>query len=141
MLAGILVLNTTFASSAPAGAIGPIKEKFELSEVVATLMISLFVMGYMFGPLLWGPVSLSEQQPSHALIGAAVVIRGLWPSGFPVPIRYLHLDSNGECVGTQYRCPAHTSVSGWILCGCSADQQRVRLSIVFGFDPRLICSS
>jgi len=32
-LAGILVLNTTFASSAPAGAIGPISEEFELSDV------------------------------------------------------------------------------------------------------------
>ena len=74
MLAGVLVLNTTFASSAPAGAIGPIKERFELSEVVATLMISLFVMGYMFGPLLWGPVSLSKRRPSHALIGVVVAI-------------------------------------------------------------------
>ena len=57
MLAGMLVLNTTFASSAPSGAIGPISEKFGLSEIVGTLMISLFVMGYTFGPLLWGPVS------------------------------------------------------------------------------------
>ena len=60
MLAGILVLNTTFASSAPVGAIEPIAERFELSEIVATLMVSLFVMGYMFGPLLWGPVSLPK---------------------------------------------------------------------------------
>lgn len=60
MLAGMLVLNTTFASSAPSGAIGPIAEKFELSEIVSTLMISLFVMGYTFGPLLWGPVSLPQ---------------------------------------------------------------------------------
>jgi len=56
------VFNTTFASSAPAGAIEPIVERFELSETVATLMISLFVMGYMFGPLLWGPVSLLQSE-------------------------------------------------------------------------------
>lgn len=56
MLSGILVLNTTFSSSAPAGAIEPISEKFGLSEIVGTLMISLFVLGYTFGPLLWGPV-------------------------------------------------------------------------------------
>ena len=62
MLAGALVFNTTFASSAPAGAIEPIVERFELSETVATLMISLFVMGYMFGPLLWGPVSLLQSE-------------------------------------------------------------------------------
>jgi len=59
-LAGILVLNTTFASSTPAGAIGPISEEFGLSEIVGTLMILLYVMGYMFGPLLWGPVSISQ---------------------------------------------------------------------------------
>ena len=65
MLGGILVLNTTFASSAPAGAIGPISKTFGLSEIVGTLMISLFVMGYMFGPLLWGPVGLYGNQNHH----------------------------------------------------------------------------
>ena len=69
VLAGILVFNTTFASSAPAGAIGPISQRFELSEIVATLMISLFVMGYMFGPLLWGPVSLSKLSSFYLLNG------------------------------------------------------------------------
>jgi len=61
MLSGILLLNTTFASSAPAGALEPISERFGLSEIAGTLMTSLFVMGYLFGPLLWGPVSLSQK--------------------------------------------------------------------------------
>lgn len=74
MLAGTLVFNTTFASSAPAGAIEPISERFELSETVGTLMISLFVMGYMFGPLLWGPVSLSEPPPSHSSTDSVEVV-------------------------------------------------------------------
>lgn len=67
------MFNTTFASSAPAGAIEPIVERFELSETVATLMISLFVMGYMFGPLLWGPVSLLSSGSYHLLIGVVAV--------------------------------------------------------------------
>lgn len=62
MLSGVLLFNTTFASSAPAGAIEPISERFGLSEIVGTLMTSLFVMGYMFGPLLWGPVSLPPKK-------------------------------------------------------------------------------
>jgi len=74
MLAGTLVFNTTFASSAPAGAIEPITERFELSETVGTLMISLFVMGYMFGPLLWGPVSSPKSESSHLLIGVVVAV-------------------------------------------------------------------
>jgi len=67
VLAVTLAFNTTFASSAPAGAIGPISERFELSEIVATLTITLFVTGYIFGPLLWGPVSLSGPPPLHLL--------------------------------------------------------------------------
>ena len=74
MLAGILVLNTTFASSAPAGAIEPISERFGLSEIVGTLMISLFVMGYVFGPLLWGPVCPSKPQSSCSLTCAVVAV-------------------------------------------------------------------
>ena len=68
------MLNTTFASSAPAGAIAPIMEKFEISEIVGTLMISLFVMGYMFGPLLWGPVSPSRSYDRHACRLTFVVV-------------------------------------------------------------------
>lgn len=41
----------------PLGALGPIIKEFELSEELATLTISLFVAGYIFGPLLWGPLS------------------------------------------------------------------------------------
>jgi MFS family permease len=52
-----LALNTTFASSAPSGALGPLIEEFHLSEETASLTISLFVAGYCFGPLLWGPLS------------------------------------------------------------------------------------
>lgn len=34
-------------------------EKFEISREVAILNISIFVAGYVVGPLVWGP--LSEQ--------------------------------------------------------------------------------
>ncbi|KAJ7293459.1 MFS general substrate transporter [Mycena rebaudengoi] len=56
---GVLVLNATFASSAPAGIAPQIMAEFHLSKIVGTLAISLFVAGYCVGPLLWGP--LSEQ--------------------------------------------------------------------------------
>ncbi|KZT02502.1 MFS general substrate transporter [Laetiporus sulphureus 93-53] len=58
-LSGLLVLNATFASSAPTGIAGQLIEYFSFSEEVATLTISLFVAGYCVGPLVWGP--LSEQ--------------------------------------------------------------------------------
>ncbi|KDQ63393.1 hypothetical protein JAAARDRAFT_29421 [Jaapia argillacea MUCL 33604] len=56
---GLLVLNATFASSAPTGVIGQLIEEFHMSREVATLAISLFVAGYCVGPLVHGP--LSEQ--------------------------------------------------------------------------------
>ncbi|CCM02337.1 uncharacterized protein FIBRA_04429 [Fibroporia radiculosa] len=57
MLAGVLVLNATFASSAPEGIIFDMMDVFHFSEEVATLTISLFVAGYCLGPLIWGPLS------------------------------------------------------------------------------------
>ncbi|KAI0755190.1 MFS general substrate transporter [Daedaleopsis nitida] len=59
MLGAVLVLNATFASSAPSGIVGQLIEHFSLSTEVAILTISLFVAGYCVGPLIWGP--LSEQ--------------------------------------------------------------------------------
>ncbi|TRM61103.1 major facilitator superfamily domain-containing protein [Schizophyllum amplum] len=59
MAGGLLVLNATFASSAPSGVIQQMMEEFTFSREVGVLTISLFVAGYCIGPLLWGP--LSEQ--------------------------------------------------------------------------------
>lgn len=59
MAGGLLVLNATFASSAPAGIVPQLIRKFGFSAEVGALTISLFVAGYCVGPLLWGP--LSEQ--------------------------------------------------------------------------------
>ncbi|KAF7436660.1 hypothetical protein PC9H_003493 [Pleurotus ostreatus] len=59
LASGLLVLNATFASSAPSGIVPQLMEEFHLGETVGILTISLFVAGYCVGPLLWGP--LSEQ--------------------------------------------------------------------------------
>lgn len=55
--ASSLVLNSTFASSAPSGIAPQMVSHFHVSQEVATLMISLFVAGYCVGPLIWGPLS------------------------------------------------------------------------------------
>lgn len=52
-----LVLNATFASSSPSGCIEGIAEEFGVSLVVAGLVITLFLLGYCFGPLFFGPLS------------------------------------------------------------------------------------
>ncbi|KAJ7119914.1 MFS general substrate transporter [Mycena crocata] len=57
ILAGILVLNATFASSAPSGIAVQLMEEYHLSEELVVLALSLFVAGYIVGPLLWAPLS------------------------------------------------------------------------------------
>ncbi|GAA5830889.1 hypothetical protein JCM11251_001112 [Rhodosporidiobolus azoricus] len=77
-VAGLLVLNATFASSAPSGLIPDLMERFDVSQEVGVLTISIFVAGYCVGPLLWGP--LSERY------GRRLVFLFVWPfyTGFQV---------------------------------------------------------
>ena len=53
----LLVLNATFASSEPSGCLEGIVEEFGVSEVAAGLVITLFLLGYCFGPLFFAPLS------------------------------------------------------------------------------------
>ncbi|GAA6039859.1 hypothetical protein JCM8097_006766 [Rhodosporidiobolus ruineniae] len=69
-LAGLLVLNATFASSAPSGLIASIIQHYHVSQEVGILLIAIFVAGYCVGPLLWGPLSESY--------GRRLVLVGVW---------------------------------------------------------------
>ncbi|CEH12583.1 Synaptic vesicle transporter SVOP and related transporters (major facilitator superfamily) [Ceraceosorus bombacis] len=57
IMGALLVLNSTFTSSAPSGIVEPMIAYFQFSSEVATLTISLWVAGYCLGPLIWGPLS------------------------------------------------------------------------------------
>ncbi|RFU79926.1 hypothetical protein TARUN_2269 [Trichoderma arundinaceum] len=50
-------LSVSFASSAYSGGIKEIIEEFNISTEVAILGVSLFVVGFAVGPLLWAPLS------------------------------------------------------------------------------------
>ncbi|KIK56943.1 hypothetical protein GYMLUDRAFT_173629 [Collybiopsis luxurians FD-317 M1] len=50
----LLTINTTFASSAPAIAAGRLVERFDISREVANLVTTLFLLGYVLGPVFWG---------------------------------------------------------------------------------------
>lgn len=52
-----LVLNATFASSAPSGCLPSISQSFGVSQEAASLTITLFLLGYCAGPLLFAPLS------------------------------------------------------------------------------------
>lgn len=53
----IATLAVAFASSAYSGGIRELMIEFHASQELATLGISLFVLGFAIGPLLWAPLS------------------------------------------------------------------------------------
>ncbi|KAK5097785.1 hypothetical protein LTR70_002827 [Exophiala xenobiotica] len=52
-----LVLNATFASSAPSGCLEGIITEFGVGRIAAGLVMTLFLLGYCFGPLFFAPLS------------------------------------------------------------------------------------
>jgi MFS family permease len=57
ILVAIATFGVTFDSSAYTGGIRQIIEQFDVNQEVATLGVSLFVLGFAIGPLLWAPLS------------------------------------------------------------------------------------
>ncbi|KAM0424334.1 hypothetical protein ACHAPT_010480 [Fusarium lateritium] len=57
MTVAIATLAVALVSSAYTGGIGEIIQEFKISQEVATLGVSLFVLGFAIGPLLWAPLS------------------------------------------------------------------------------------
>lgn len=53
----MMVVNCSFASSAPTGALTGIAKDFGVSQVAANLVTTLFLSGYCAGPLIWAPLS------------------------------------------------------------------------------------
>lgn len=56
-LVAIATLSVSFASSAYSGGLREIRTELGVSEILATLGISLFVLGFALGPLMWAPLS------------------------------------------------------------------------------------
>lgn len=57
MSAVLQVVNATFASSSPSGCFGSISKQFHISTEVAGLTITVFLLGYCAGPLIFAPLS------------------------------------------------------------------------------------
>lgn len=53
----LLVVNATFASAGPSGSLPSIEEYFGVSTEAAGLTITLFLLGYCAGPLVFAPLS------------------------------------------------------------------------------------
>ncbi|CDM34832.1 hypothetical protein DTO013E5_3258 [Penicillium roqueforti] len=57
MLVAVATLAVSLVSSAYTGGIREIMVDFDIGQEVATLGVSLFVLGFAIGPLLWAPLS------------------------------------------------------------------------------------
>jgi DHA1 family multidrug resistance protein-like MFS transporter len=53
----LLVVNSTFSSSSPSGSLEGVAHQFGVSVEASGLVITLFLLGYCFGPLFWAPLS------------------------------------------------------------------------------------
>jgi hypothetical protein len=62
LAAGYVTFSVAFISSAFSGSIRNISEDLEVSPESATLGLSLFLLGFVLGPLLWAPCSGSLLQ-------------------------------------------------------------------------------
>ena len=56
-----LVANATFSSSAPTGSLDGISADLHVSKEAAGLVTTLFLMGYVAGPLFWAPLVSRHQ--------------------------------------------------------------------------------
>ena len=57
MLVAVATLAVAFVSSAYSGGIAEVLREFKVAQIIGTLGISLFVLGFAIGPLLWAPLS------------------------------------------------------------------------------------
>lgn len=66
---GSMTLVVTFASSVLSAAVQPISMEFGVGQVVSILSTSLFVLGFAFGPIVWGPFSELYGRKAPLFIG------------------------------------------------------------------------
>lgn len=57
ILVSFVTLAVALVSSAYSGGLGQIVEHFKVEEEIAILGVSLFVLGFAIGPLIWAPLS------------------------------------------------------------------------------------
>ncbi|KAI8987432.1 major facilitator superfamily domain-containing protein [Mycotypha africana] len=75
IMVACLVVSAAFGSSVVTGRINGVVESFGCSEEVAILQVSLMVFGFMFGPLLWSPLSeLFGRKPIYVIALGIYVI-------------------------------------------------------------------
>lgn len=74
ILQSLSTFAVSFASSAYASGIRDIMQRFDVSNEVATLGLSLYVLGFALGPLIWAPLSEVYGRKSVYVISYAAYV-------------------------------------------------------------------
>lgn len=74
-------IHSTFASTLPTSGINAIAAEFNTSVEVANLTTAVFLLGYVFGPLLWAPGSeLIGRRPVFIITSIACTLFFIGPA-------------------------------------------------------------
>ncbi|KAJ4361266.1 hypothetical protein N0V95_002035 [Ascochyta clinopodiicola] len=78
MIMALGTLSVSFASTAFSGTSTQIKIAFDVPTIVATLTVSLFVLGFALGPMSWAPASelYGRQYLAFAMFGLVTIFGG-----------------------------------------------------------------
>lgn len=67
-----MVWGVTFSSSIFSVAIDPVAKEYHIGTVTSTLSVSLFLLGFVFGPLIFGPMSEAYGRKIPLFTGYAI---------------------------------------------------------------------
>jgi len=97
------VMNSTMSSSLASGATPPISAHFgTTSEYLLILPTSMFLVGYVFGPMAWGPLSESYGRKgtmvySFAILTIFSIASALAPNFGALVVFRLFVGIGGSC--------------------------------------------
>lgn len=116
---GLMTISVTFASSVFSTAISPTSLQFGVSREVMVLGTSLFVLGFSFGPLVFGPLSELYGRKMPLFIGFFIF------AVFQIPVavaQNLHTIFICRFLGGFFAsaplaivCPLFSGISCWML--------------------------
>lgn len=73
----------TFASAVPSGYAADFLRQFHMTAELVALTITLFVIGFSFGPLVWGPLSEQVGSVTEIIFTKLTEVLPVWTQGRP----------------------------------------------------------
>lgn len=111
------LLNSTFASSITSGISGAIREEWGVAPIMTSLLVSLYMVGYVLGPLVYAP--MSEHIGRRPILVTAFTFYFIFSVACPVAPNIGSLVAFRFLQGLFATCPI--AVSGGVFADIYAD--------------------